>query len=835
MKRIESRLLPRYIAAVQWFIPPAIRRDGALRIRAEHLVNAAALAALCGPFYACSYYLLGATRAAAAISVCCALICAVPFVLRATANLFIARESFLAIIFFNFTWLTVYLGGVNAPTAAWLITAPVAAMFLGGAISASFWLLMSCATIVKIYLLDQMLAPAQQLASSNMPLLHLICNLLLYAVVVVFVLLFEVAKTQGFVKLEQALAVINELATRDELTGSHNRRHLMKLLEEEKYRSGRSGNLFCLCLLDLDFFKHVNDTYGHNGGDAVLREFARTVQGEIRSRDCFGRYGGEEFLLMLPDTMLEQALMLVEQLRLRVRQLAFPDISDDLRLTVSIGLAEYRSGESIGQTIARADEALYAAKSSGRDRCFCYGQQATAEAGDSAARSPGALRSFAAEHSDPLTGVLSRRMLRDRLGHALERALRNNHHVALMLLNLNKFKEINDAIGYDAGDAILVQTAATVRTCLRESDTIARWGGDEFVVILEDVGHESDAQKVAEKILKRFSLPMGLGERESLVTLSVGIAMSPGVKCDVDTMLKRADIAMLRAKAWGDNVVEIHYAESPLPSGEGLALKNGLREALRAGQLFLEYQPQVDLASGRLVGVEALIRWQHPEFGRIEPSRFIPLAEETGMIVPIGEWVLRTACEQNQAWCAAGLEPIKMAVNLSARQLKQPDLVERVLRIVEQTGIAPHCLDLEITEGILIDNLEMNQGTLTQLRTAGVQISIDDFGTGYSSLNYLSELPADILRLDGSFVRRLAQPGSRGRPQAIVASIIEMAHRLDMKVIAESVENSDQLKLLGEMRCDEAQGYFFSRPVNPARIFALLELQDHPAAAVSAA
>jgi diguanylate cyclase (GGDEF)-like protein len=822
MKRIESRLLRRYIAAVQWFIPPAIRRDGALRMRAEHLVNAAALAALCGPFYACSYYLLGATRAAAAISVCCTLICAVPFLLRATANVFIARESFLAIIFFNFAWLTIYLGGVNAPTAAWLITAPVAAMFLGGAISASFWLLMSCATIVGIYLLDHVLPPAHQLASNNMPLLHLICNLLLYAVVVIFVLLFEIAKTQGFIKLEQALAVINELAIRDELTGSHNRRHLMKLLDEEIYGSGRSGNLFCLCLLDLDFFKHVNDTYGHNGGDAILREFARTVQAEIRCGDCFGRYGGEEFLLMLPDTMLEQAQVLVEQLRLRVRQLRFPDISDQLQLTVSIGVAEYRAGESIGQTIARADEALYSAKSSGRDRCFCYGQQPTAAAGDAIP-----LRAFAAEHSDPLTGVLNRRMLRDRLGHAMERALRNNHLVALMLLNLNKFKEINDAIGYEAGDAILVQTAATVRACLRESDTIARWGGDEFIVILEDVGHESDAQKVAEKILKRFSLPMGLGERTSLVTLSVGIAMSPGVKCDVDTMLKRADIAMLRAKAWGDNVVEIHYAESPLPSGERLALKNGLRDALRAGQLFLEYQPQVDLASGRLVGVEALIRWQHPEFGRIEPSRFIPLAEETGMIVPIGEWVLRSACEQNIAWCAAGLEPIKTAVNLSARQLKQPDLVERVLRIVEQTGIPPHCLDLEITEGILIDNLELNQGTLTQLRTAGVKISIDDFGTGYSSLNYLSELPADILKLDGSFVRRLAQPGSRGRPHAIVASIIEMAHRLDMKVIAESVENADQLSLLGEMTCDEAQGYFFSRPVNPARILELLERQDH--------
>jgi diguanylate cyclase (GGDEF)-like protein len=832
MKLIASRLFQKYISAVHWFIPSAVRRDTALLMRAENLVHAAVLAALCGPFYAWSYHLLGATSASSASSailLCCALIAAVPFLLRATANIVIARETFLALIFINFSWLTAHLGGVDAPTAAWLITAPVAAMFLGGAISASFWLLMSCGTIMAIYFLPHLFAPTPEFTLNNLRLMHLICNLLLYAVVVVFVLLFELAKTQGFIKLEQALTVINELAIRDELTGSHNRRHLMKLIEEERYRAGRSGNLFCLCLLDLDFFKNVNDTYGHSAGDTILREFARTVQAEIRARDCFGRYGGEEFLLMLPETMLEEALGLAEQVRLRIQQLAFPDISEDLHLTVSIGLAEYRAGESIGQTIARADEALYAAKSSGRDRSFCYGQQpvaALAGAASPATFAP-ALRAFAAEHSDPLTGVLNRRMLRDRLGHAMDRALRNNHLVALMLLNLNKFKEINDAVGYEEGDAILVQTAAIVRDCLRESDTIARWGGDEFVVILEEVAHESDAQKVADKIIRQFARPIGAAGRETLVTLSVGIALSPGVKGDVDTMLKRADIAMARAKSWGDNIVETHFAESPLPSGEGLALKNGLREAIRAGQLFLEYQPQIDLATQRLVGVEALIRWHHPEYGRIEPSRFIPLAEETGMIVPIGEWVLRTACEQNRAWCEAGLPSIKTAVNLSARQLKQPDLVERVLEIVEQTGIAPHCLDLEITEGILIDNLELNQGTLMQLRAAGVQISIDDFGTGYSSLNYLSELPADILKLDGSFVRRLAQPGSQVRPQAVVASIIGMAHRLGMKVIAESVENEDQLKQLGEMACDEAQGYFFSRPVNPARISELL-LQQEP-------
>jgi len=290
-------------------------------------------------------------------------------------------------------------------------------------------------------------------------------------------------------------------------------------------------------------------------------------------------------------------------------------------------------------------------------------------------------------------------------------------------------------------------------------------------------------------------------------------------------LLKRADIAMVRAKSWGENIVQVYSSDANLPPSERLALKNGLRDALGAGQLFLEYQPLVEVTSGRVVGVEALIRWQHPVIGRIEPSRFIPLAEETGMIVPIGDWVLRTACLQNMAWCAAGLPAIKIAVNLSARQLKQPDFVDRVLKIVAETGIAPQRLELEITEGILIDNLELNQASMSRLRAAGVQISIDDFGTGYSSLNYLSELPADILKMDGSFVRRLGKPGDPGRSYAIAESIIEMAHRLQLKVIAESVETAEQLADLVSMQCDQAQGYFFNRSVDPDQIAALLERQ----------
>ena len=430
--------------------------------------------------------------------------------------------------------------------------------------------------------------------------------------------------------------------------------------------------------------------------------------------------------------------------------------------------------------------------------------------------------------------MLGRRMLRDRLGHAMTRAMRNERSVGLMLLNVNKFKDINEALGYEAGDAILVQVAAHVRACLRDSDTVVRWGGDEFVVILEDLAQASDAQQVAEKILDRFALPLQACERESFVSLSVGIALFPAPGCDIDTLLKRADTAMTRAKLWGENCVQVYSSDTPLPPSERLLLKNHLREALACGQLLLEYQPQIDIASGRIVGVEALIRWHHPQHGRIEPGRFITLAEETGLIVPIGEWVLRTACAQHQAWRAAGLPAPKMAVNLSARQLKHPELVGRVLDVVAETGIEPGCLDLEITESILIDNMEMNQLGLGVLREAGIKISIDDFGTGYSSLSYLTELPADILKMDRSFVMRLGQGESGARSYALAESIIHMAHRLQLTVIAEAVETPEQLADLRAMGCDHAQGYLFHRPQSADHIAALLreQLSAFPAPAL---
>jgi diguanylate cyclase (GGDEF)-like protein len=840
-----ARWSDRYMGATHWFIPTDLLDQAAnARTRAENVVNAALLAATAGPFYALAYHLLGFDAAAVEILLCCGCMLASPLLLRASGSIWAARELFLCALFFNFTWLSYNLGGIGAPTASWLITAPLVAMFLGGVASALSWLVLSCIAAIAIYLLPGAGYPLPEHPVADMALLYLACHLGLFVVVLVFALLFELTKTQGFVKLEQALGTINELAIRDELTGVHNRRYLLGLIEKEKERSDRNGRVFCLCLLDIDFFKRVNDTWGHSAGDTVLRAFAGTVQALVRGSDSFGRYGGEEFLLMLPETPTADAMVMAERVRAAIEKMRCQDGGSEIALTVSIGVAEYRMGEAIGLTVGRADEALYLAKSSGRNRVVCHGQGEAplALALRASAPAPAELKDLGASvgrmldsvHCDQLTGLLNRRLLRDRLRHAMDRADRNRRLVALLLLNINKFKEVNDALGYEAGDALLVQAGAIIRQCLRDCDTVARWSGDEFVALLEDVAAEGDARQVAEKILDRFGLPLHAGERECFVTLSVGVALYPAADCDLDALLKRADIAMRSARAWGENTVQLYSSVASEPQSERLTLKNGLRDALARGQLFLEYQPQVDLATRRIVGVEALLRWQHPVYGRIDPGRFIPLAEETGMIVPIGDWVLRTACAQNRAWRDAGLPGVKTAVNLSARQLRHPDIAARVLEIVEATGLPTGCLDLEITEGVLIDDLDANRKVMAALRSAGVLVSIDDFGTGYSSLNYLSELPVDILKMDGLFVRRLGQ-SVRARPYAIAETIVAMAHRLELKVIAECVETAEQLADLGAMRCDEAQGYLFHRPLPAEQVGVLLADQAAQAAAALAA
>lgn len=419
MRIIGERWIARYISAIQWFIPANGQTDPAQLTRVQTFVNAVPPATLAGPLYAMAYFLLGFTSAAQIILVSCLIMALTPLLLRWTNSMFIARTVFLSTLFVNFSWLSYHLGGLTAPTTGWLITGPVVAMFLGGAGCSLFWMCMSCLAMALLFVLQQAGVSLPNYPVQSMNVLYLVCHLGLFLVMVVFMLLFELSKNQGFIKREQALQIINELAIRDELTGSHKRRHLIELIEPEKERTVRLGHLFCLCLLDIDFFKRVDDTYGHSTGDMVLRKFAQTVQRQIRDIDSFGRYGGEKFLLMLSETSIGAARTLAERVRTSIGKMGFHALPD-LVTTVSIGVAQFCLGESIAQTVARADEALYLAKSGGRDRVLDYNDAAALSALEGATRAASTrmVARFDASQCDPLTGLLNRRMPRDRLNQA---------------------------------------------------------------------------------------------------------------------------------------------------------------------------------------------------------------------------------------------------------------------------------------------------------------------------------------------------------------------------------------------------------------------------------
>ncbi|MHB1619641.1 MAG: EAL domain-containing protein [Sulfuricella sp.] len=419
---------------------------------------------------------------------------------------------------------------------------------------------------------------------------------------------------------------------------------------------------------------------------------------------------------------------------------------------------------------------------------------------------------------DTLTELPNRNLSRDRLGQALSYARRHGRDLALMFIDLDHFKNINDSLGHNIGDLLLKQVSARLAGCVREGDTVARQGGDEFVVILSDVAAEEDISVVTRKILTAMAEPFDIDGHELYVSCSIGIALYPRDGEDAETLLKNADAALYRAKDLGRNNAQFFTAEMNVKAMERLMLENGLRHALERNEFVVHYQPQVDLRSGEIIGMEALVRWQHPELGLVSPARFIPVAEESGLIVPLGEWVLRTACAQNKAWQRAGLKPISVAVNLSARQFRQPNLVEVVAGILRETELDPAHLELELTESLVMHNVEVTIATLGRLKAMGIKLSIDDFGTGYSSLSYLKRFPIDMLKIDQSFVRDITTDPSDA---AIAKTIISMAHDLQLRVIAEGVETEEQKSFLQQRHCDEMQGYFFSKPV-PAVDFEVL-------------
>ena len=410
-------------------------------------------------------------------------------------------------------------------------------------------------------------------------------------------------------------------------------------------------------------------------------------------------------------------------------------------------------------------------------------------------------------HHDVLTGLPNRVLLRDRFAHALALADRHGSHLAILFLDLDNFKMVNDTLGHAAGDRLLQAVAAQLRDCVRDTDTVSRQGGDEFVVLLNDVHHTTTVERVAGKILERLATPLDIDGNVLTTSASIGICVHPEDGRDFDLLLQKADTAMYAAKEAGRNGYRFFNGEMNRHAQEHLRLQHRLRQALAGGELTLHYQPLIELAGGRVVGAEALLRWSDPELGDVSAARFIPVAEDCGLIVPIGAWVLEEACRQAQRWGDAGLGDLTISVNLSSLQLRRGDFVESIAAVLDRSGLAPQRLELELTESVLLHDSKLTLETLGRLKATGVRLAIDDFGTGYSSLSYLRRIPIDTLKIDRSFVRNVAtDPDSA----AIVHAILQLARSLCLGAVAEGVESTDQVEFLRAAGCAQAQGYLFS-------------------------
>jgi diguanylate cyclase (GGDEF)-like protein/PAS domain S-box-containing protein len=431
---------------------------------------------------------------------------------------------------------------------------------------------------------------------------------------------------------------------------------------------------------------------------------------------------------------------------------------------------------------------------------------------------------------DFLTGLPNRMLLNDRIGRAIAQTPRHMKHVAVLFLDLDGFKHINDSLGHPTGDKLLQSIAERLVECVRASDTVSRQGGDEFVVLLSEVAQSEDVAITAKRMLQAVSQPHSVDQHDLHVTTSIGVSVYPEDGLDADTLIKNADTAMYQAKESGRQGFQFFKPAMNARAVERQSIEESLRRALERREFTLHYQPKVNLKTGAIIGAEALLRWTHPTRGSVPPIDFIPVAEDCGLILPIGAWVLHEACAQARAWIEDGLPPISMAVNVSAIEFRHEKFLEGLFAILDQTGFDPSSLELELTESVLMKHAASTAKILRKLRKSGINVAVDDFGTGYSSLSYLQKFPVDAVKIDQSFVRQIS---TAGEDTTIVKAVIGMARGLKLRVIAEGVETLEEVAFLRAYRCEEAQGYYFSRPV-PAQQFAMLLKNGIPESAVVA-
>ena len=438
----------------------------------------------------------------------------------------------------------------------------------------------------------------------------------------------------------------------------------------------------------------------------------------------------------------------------------------------------------------------------------------------SVARAIGAEMSHMAQH-DVLTNLPNRTLLQDRLTQAIATASRNNFRIAVLFLDLDGFKHINDSLGHATGDRLLQLVAKRLLAAVRTSDTVSRLGGDEFVILLSEVAHAGDAGVKASKILSALGAPFEIEQNTLRITASIGVTTYPEDGQSAELLMRNADLAMYQAKEKGRSTYQFFEKGMNIRAVERQSIEGDLRCALERNEFVMHYQPKIDLKTGEITGVEALIRWQHPKRGLVGPLQFISIAEDSGLMLPIGKWALRESCRQAKAWQDAGLAPVEMAVNVSSVEFRNDEFLEGISMVLKETGLEPRCLELELTESVLMQHAEFSVPVLQQLKAMGVRLAIDDFGTGYSSLSYLRQFPIDTLKVDQSFIHEINADTDEA---TIISAVINMGCRMKHRVIAEGVETAEQLAFLRAHGCDEGQGYYFSRPMPAEKTAKLLEM-----------
>ena len=635
------------------------------------------------------------------------------------------------------------------------------------------------------------------------------------------------------------------LATRDPLTNCLNRRSLFDMFEERCLIAIRDKTEFSCLMLDIDYFKRVNDNYGHAAGDNVLKVVSAAIDAMLRSNDEVFRYGGEEFCILLPDTDIESSARLAERVRANIEAHVIDDVVEghDISVTCSLGIASVKSGaKDLMSLIEIADAALYESKHNGRNRVSIWSagsamQGQSAEAANrngveiSGTGTETHLSTVEHQGIDEVTGLPDRAHFRREIDRVIEHADLDEKYTAVLILDLDLFQRINNVFGYGIGDSVLDAVATRLSSTVRATDSAFRLGdktpghvvyglgGDEFGVLLTGLESRDDVPVVVDRLISSLTAPLDIDDQKIFLTCSVGASLFPGDGVNSNTLITNAGIALQHAKCNNKETLRFFSNDLVSVARNDYETEKALRYALENNEFELYFQPQLDVQSLRIEAMEALIRWHHPKRGMIMPGEFIPLAEKTGLIIEIGNWVIKAACQQIRTWKDGGYS-LPVAINLSPLQFRHKDLVEQINTAVSSARINPKDLQLEITENMIMDDIDNSMEIMQALSRLGYMISIDDFGTGYSSLEYLKRFPVANLKIDRAFIMNV---DTDPNDAAIVRAAIAMAHDMGLKVVAEGVETEEQLLFLRNLRCDKIQGFLLGVPMPASEAISLVD------------